>query len=47
MIEGTKDSAKNTVRQAKSEMVQFNSKHQHSLSKEELIEMLNTLMAEK
>ncbi len=44
MIVGTRDTAKRTVEKAMQEMVQLNEKQAHTLSREELIEMLDELM---
>ena len=41
MIVGTRDAAEGTVRKAMEEMVQVNEDHKHSLSRDELIAMLD------
>ena len=46
MIVGEADTAKNTVRKAMQETIQLNSQQKHELSKEELIKMLDELLAE-
>lgn len=46
MITGPKDSAVATVKKAMEEMVQLNSKQKHSLNKDELVKMLDDLLAE-
>ncbi len=46
MIVGTRETAKRTVEKAMQEMVQLNERQAHTLSREELIEMLDALMAE-
>ncbi len=46
MIVGEADTAKNTVRKAMTEMLQLNYKQKHELSKEELVQMLDELLAE-
>ncbi len=43
MIVGSREAAERTVRRAMEEMLQVNEDHQHSLSREELIEMLDEL----
>ena len=44
MIVGTRETAEQTVQKAMEEMVQINENHEHSLSREELIRMLDELM---
>lgn len=44
MIVGTRDAAEGTVRKALEEAVQINEKHEHSLSRDELVTMLDELM---
>ena len=46
MIVGEADTAKNTVRKAMQETIQLNSQQKHELSKEELVKMLDELLAE-
>lgn len=46
MIVGTRDAAVGTVRKAMQEMVQLNEGHEHSLGRDELIEMLDELMGQ-
>jgi NAD(P)-dependent dehydrogenase (short-subunit alcohol dehydrogenase family) len=46
MIVGTRESAETTVRKAMEEMVQLNEDHAHSLDRDELIAMLDDLLAE-
>jgi hypothetical protein len=46
MIVGTRESAETTVRKAMEEMVQLNEGHAHSLDRDELIAMLDELLAE-
>ena len=45
MVVGTRDAAEATVEKAMQEMLQINENHRHSLSRDELIEMLDGLMA--
>jgi hypothetical protein len=44
MIVGTRESATATVQKALEEAVQINENHEHSLSRDELISMLDELM---
>ena len=44
MIVGTREAAERTVKKALEEMVQINENHEHSLSRDELIRMLDELM---
>ena len=46
MIVGSRESAKATVQKAMQEMVQLNEKHAHTLERDELIEMLDEMLAE-
>ena len=46
MIVGSRESAKVTVQKAMQEMVQLNEKHAHTLERDELIEMLDEMLAE-
>lgn len=47
MIVGTRDAAAATVEKAMEEMVQLNENHEHSLSRDELIGMLDELLGER
>ena len=46
MVVGTRGAGESTVRKAMQEMVQLNESHKYSLSRDELIEMLDELMQE-
>ena len=45
MIVGTREEAERTVRRAMEKMLQHNENHEHSLSREELVRMLDELMS--